>query len=490
VAEDLAEFVSSTAALDQASERLRARSTPFSPTIISGLVAIADSLAVLVAGHLLYVAYVGWSPDSYQAYLTVMLVNAAIMLVAFYSADLYNFDSISHVSYRIRKIIPLFGLIFLAMVGLAFALKISDQYSRVWAFGSVATALALICAERIGFHVALRALARSGRITRNLVIIGASEQARALLGHLDSAVEPWIRVIGLFDDRKGRIENHVGGHPVVGTLDDLLAFARAHRVDDVAVALPWSADDRLADIIDKLIELPVHVRLSSDLAEFRYRCRSHSHIGGVQMLDIATKPMAGWKLVAKQIEDRVLGVLLTLVLAPVMLTIAAAIKLETRGPTLFRQRRYGFNNQVIWIYKFRTMFHDRPGERGVPPARPGDRRVSRVGRLLRRTGLDELPQLFNVLAGNMSLIGPRPLAVEHNQRFASLIEGYFARHRVKPGITGWAQVHGFRANTHTPELMKARLEHDLYYIENWSLLLDLQIAVMSLFAMIGGRNAY
>ena len=466
------------------------QSMRFSPSIVSGLVAAADGLAVLGSGFAIYLLYVGWTVQNYPIYISALAVQTVFLLATFYYANLYDFDSISRPARQVKNILPICAATFLVLVAMVFALKISAQFSRVWFFSWLLSAALLICVERTCFYIVLKKWAHAGRLTRNMVIVGAGEQAKRLLEHLDRVREPWIRIVGIFDDRADRIGPTVAGQPVLGTLDDLFGFAREHRVDDIIITLPWSADERLFGIINRLMELPVHVRLGSDLVGFMYPRGGSSFIGGVPMLDVVADPMAGWKYVIKAFEDTVLAAILVILFAPLLLAVSVAIKLESKGPVLFRQPRYGFNNKVFPVYKFRTMYHDRPPEDGVPQARRDDPRVTRVGAFLRRTSLDELPQLFNVLQGTMSLVGPRPHAVVHNEEYAAIITGYFGRHRVKPGITGWAQVNGLRGETDTPEKMKARVEYDIYYIENWSLLFDLQILAMTAYVVCTLRNAY
>ena len=207
-------------------------------------------------------------------------------------------------------------------------------------------------------------------------------------------------------------------------------------------------------------------------------------------LSVFEKPISDWNYVLKLIEDKLLGSIILLLNLPLLGIIALAIKLDSPGPVLFKQNRYGFNNELFEVFKFRTMFVDRPPEEGVPQATRNDPRVTRVGNFLRRTSLDELPQLFNVIMGTMSLVGPRPHAVEHNEQYDSLIQGYSARHRVKPGITGWAQVNGSRGETDTTEKMLERVRYDVFYIENWSLFLDIRILIMTLFVALSQKNAY
>jgi Undecaprenyl-phosphate glucose phosphotransferase len=213
-------------------------------------------------------------------------------------------------------------------------------------------------------------------------------------------------------------------------------------------------------------------------------------VGGLPLLDMLQRPFSRWGYLAKTVEDYALAALLTILTAPLMLVIALAIWLDSPGPIIFRQKRYGFNNGTIEIFKFRTMRMDQDESHRATQARRDDPRLTRVGRWLRRTSLDELPQLFNVLRGEMSVVGPRPHMVEHNQQYAVLIETYLARHRVKPGITGWAQVNGWRGETDTLEKMERRLRHDLYYIENWSLAFDVRILIRTLLVGWIHPNAY
>jgi Undecaprenyl-phosphate glucose phosphotransferase len=213
-------------------------------------------------------------------------------------------------------------------------------------------------------------------------------------------------------------------------------------------------------------------------------------LAGVPMLAVLERPLSGWNFVLKALEDRVLAAILIVLFAPILLLIAVAIKLDSRGPVFFRQKRYGFNNNPITVYKFRSMHVGAASDDSVQQARRNDPRVTRVGAILRRTSLDELPQLFNVFSGEMSLVGPRPHAVVHNEQYAKIIDDYLSRHRVKPGITGWAQVNGLRGETDTPEKMARRVQFDLYYIDNWSLLFDVKILMLTPFLGFVNKNAY
>jgi len=243
-----------------------------------------------------------------------------------------------------------------------------------------------------------------------------------------------------------------------------------------------------------LAVLPAEVKLPARATELRFTPGTYSRIGNVAMIDLLEKPIADWGSVSKWVFDKIVGVLALILLAPLMLAVAAAIKFDSRGPALFRQKRYGFNNELIEVFKFRSMYTDRCDANATKLVTKDDPRVTRVGRFIRKTSLDELPQLFNVVfKGNLSLVGPRPHAVHAkavDRLYDEAVDGYFARHRVKPGITGWAQINGWRGETDNDEKIQRRVEHDLYYIENWSVLFDLYILVMTPFSLLKTENAY
>jgi Undecaprenyl-phosphate glucose phosphotransferase len=262
----------------------------------------------------------------------------------------------------------------------------------------------------------------------------------------------------------------------------------------VIFALPISAESRILQMLKKLWVLPVDIRLSAHTNKLRFRPRAYSYIGNVPVLDVFDRPITDWDVVMKWLLDKLLGGLMLIAALPVMAVIAVAIKFDSRGPILFRQKRYGFNNELIEVFKFRSMYADQTDSTAAKLVSRDDPRVTPVGRIIRKASLDELPQLFNVVfKGNLSLVGPRPHAVHakaENRLYDEAVDGYFARHRVKPGITGWAQVNGWRGETDTHDKIQRRVEHDLYYIENWSVLLDLYIVAMTPFALAKTENAY
>ena len=304
-----------------------------------------------------------------------------------------------------------------------------------------------------------------------------------------------LRILGVFDDRSdARSPDVVAGFPKLGSIDELVEFARRTRLDLVIFTLPISAEERLLQMLRKLWVLPVDIRLAAHSNKLRFRPRSYSYIGDMPVIDIFDKPIADWDVFVKAAFDKIVGALCLLALSPAMLAVAIAVKLDSRGPALFKQSRYGFNNEKIEVYKFRSMYVDQLDVAARRLVTRNDPRVTRVGRFIRRTSLDELPQLFNVVfKGDLSLVGPRPHAMHAraaDHLYDDVVDGYFARHRVKPGITGWAQVNGWRGETDTPEKIQKRVEYDLDYIENWSLLRDIYILALTPFALVRGHNAY
>jgi len=259
------------------------------------------------------------------------------------------------------------------------------------------------------------------------------------------------------------------------------------------VALPLGAEERLKSLFFKLKGIAADLRLSIEPVAETFQVRGMSYVGTVPILEIADRPIKHWRAVAKWLEDKVLSGLLLIFLSPVMAVTALLIKLDSHGPIFFVQERFGFNNDVIQVFKFRTMYVDCGDQSGAQRTVQNDPRVTRVGRVLRALSIDELPQLINVLRGDMSLVGPRPHAIAMKaggRLYCDAVEQYLHRHRVKPGITGWAQVNGLRGEVDTIEKAYARVTHDLFYIEHWSFLLDLRIFLKTVGILVSRDNVY
>ena len=356
-----------------------------------------------------------------------------------------------------------------------------------------ASAIGLLAA-RAGLGKLVRHWARQGRLERRAAVYGAGQPCIDLITALEADPACDVRIVGVCDDRGSpRVGDDVMGYPRIGTLDDLLELARRSRIDTVIVTVPTVAETRLLQIFGRLAVLPTEVRQPASVSPLRLAPSAYSWIGNLPMLAILDEPIGTWGLLAKTTLDRVVAALALIALSPVLGAVALAVKLDSRGPILFRQKRYGFNNELIEVFKFRSMHAAQSDAKADRLVTKGDTRVTKVGRFIRKTSLDELPQLFNVLLGTLSLVGPRPHAVNAkaaDRLYGDVVSRYFARHKVKPGITGWAQVNGWRGETDTEEKIVQRVAHDLYYIENWSIMLDLRILLQTPLALLKTDNAY
>ena len=330
----------------------------------------------------------------------------------------------------------------------------------------------------------------SGLLLRRAVVAGGGEHAERLIRGLAARPESDVRLCGIFDDRSdARSPPQVLGVPKIGGYDDLIDFVRQSEVDMVIISLPLEAEDRINWLLAKLKVLPVEIRLSAFTEDYAFASRTREPL----IAAIRGSFLPERRLV-KRVFDIVLASMAIVVLSPVMICAAVAVWMETGGPVLFRQKRHGYNDRVIDVLKFRSMYLDSMDPTARRIVTRDDPRVTRVGRFLRRSSIDELPQLFNVLQGGLSLVGPRPHAVDamssRQERFSRIVDGYSARHRLPPGITGWAQIHGFRGEVDAPAKLCARFEHDLYYIENWSIWLDLRILLRTPGSLLRTDMAY
>jgi Undecaprenyl-phosphate glucose phosphotransferase len=477
-------------ASDIAHSRVSAK-FPISSGVVAGLTVLIDSAAILLSGIVLWLALVNLGASAIPPYAAAISFIWIVVLLLFHFTGLYEFEPITKPLSFLDKLIIAFLTAFMFLLAAAFAIKISATYSRIWVVSFAVTSGGALLAGRVLFSVIVAHLSDRRILTRNIVVAGSGEQSKRLLANIRETDPCFMSVLGVFATGPSFPDGRHCGFPILGTLNDITTYARTNRVDDVIIALPWAAEDETLALVDKLRELPVNVYLASDLVGFKLDCRPPpSHFGSLPITEVVGRPMSDWRTLLKALEDYALATLAIVALSPVLALVALAVRLDSPGPVLFKQKRHGFNNQVFEIYKFRTMRHEPYAEGGTVQARVHDPRVTKVGRILRRTSLDELPQLFNVLNGTMSLVGPRPHAVDHNLQYSQQIRWYFARHRVKPGITGWAQVSGLRGETDVPEKMAARVKRDIYYVENWSLWFDVQILARTLFIVLIGRNAY
>jgi Undecaprenyl-phosphate glucose phosphotransferase len=468
----------------------------YSPIVIAGAVRVIDFALLSLIGVALYLGYVmpraGFRWE-YVAAIIGMTVSAVVCLQA---ADIYQVQIFRGQLRQMTRVVSSWTFVFLLFIGVSFFLKLGNEVSRLWLSSFYFVGLAVLVAERLLLRTLVRNWARQGRLDRRTIIVGADQNGERLVEALKAQTDSDIHVLGVFDDRNDdRALDSCAGSPKLGKVDDIVEFARRTRVDLVLFALPISATTRILEMLKKLWVLPVDIHLSAHTNGLRFRPRSYSYLGEVPTLHMFEAPITDWDLVMKWLFDHIVGTLVLLFALPVMGLVALAIKLDSPGPVLFRQKRFGFNNERIDVFKFRSLFHHQADPTASKVVTKNDSRVTRVGRFIRRTSLDELPQLFNVVfKSNLSLVGPRPHAVQgklQNRLFDEAVDGYFARHRVKPGITGWAQINGWRGEVDADEKIQKRVEFDLYYIENWSVLFDLYILLKTPFSLLTKKeNAY
>jgi Undecaprenyl-phosphate glucose phosphotransferase len=367
-------------------------------------------------------------------------------------------------------------------------------FLRQWSLDWFAWGLASAVASRALFAWAIFIWTRRGRLARRTVIVGGGEQALATIARLEQTGKGALNILGVFDDRdRARLPADLGRYRLLGAFDDLERFCRDYKVDLLIVAFPLAAEDRIFRVLQALWALPVDVRISALGSKLRLRDRAYNFIGDVPFLPVFDKPMNDWDVALKAMFDRCVALAALVALSPLLSALALGVRLSSRGPILFVQKRYGFNNEEVGVFKFRSMFIDKCDYAAEQQVTRGDKRVTPFGGFIRRTSLDELPQLFNVLRGELSLVGPRPHAMKSTaagQSYEQVVDHYFARHRVKPGITGWAQINGWRGETDTVEKIEQRVAHDLHYIEHWSIWLDVKILLMTPAAVLVGENAF
>jgi Undecaprenyl-phosphate glucose phosphotransferase len=467
----------------------------YSPIVLAGGVRLIEFLLVWLIGTAIYAAYVVPVDGFEWYYIAAVGVIAALASFAFQAADIYQVQAFRGHERQYFRLMSAWSLVFLMVTSATFFAKIGDQFSRVWLSAFyVGGMIALVGFRKILFLI-VRAWTRAGHLDRRTVIVGADANAENLVNSLRVQKDSDVRIIGMVDDRGDeRAPAKMAAFPKLGTVEDLVEMARRTRIDLVIFSLPISAETRILQMLKKLWVLPVDIRLSAHNTKLRFRPRAYSYIGKVPVLDVMDRPITDWDVVTKWLFDKIVGSLALLATLPIMLLTALAIKLDSRGPVFFKQKRHGFNNEEIEVYKFRSMYVDQCDAAASKLVTKGDPRVTRVGAFIRKSSIDELPQLINVVfKGNLSLVGPRPHAINAkaaDRPYNEAVDGYFARHRVKPGITGWAQINGWRGETNTEEKILRRVEHDLHYIENWSVLFDLVILAKTPWALTKTENAY
>lgn len=453
--------------------------------LLGGAVACADACVVIFT-------YTGASlidgdlTISYEV-ASITLLATVLTLAAMGSVGSYTRYVAAVLPVQIGQVIRGWFGVFLIELALGNLTSLSPGLPKNWAISWYVAMLIGIIAVRLIAVVTLRHWRSHGKLMRTVAVVNLSRRSAGFTEHLRELSRGEMRFLGTFipdviTSDALRVQRN--------GISDLIALSRLFRIDDVLVVVSGESKGSAEAVIRSLSTIPTNVHLCPEMPDLEVSRLTPGLVFGHPVMTIAHRPLMGWNRVAKRTEDVVLSLLAISVLWPLMVIVAVMIKLESAGPILFYQKRLGFNNDIITIYKFRSMIDAQAIEVTVPQATRSDPRVTRVGRIIRRTSIDELPQLINVLQGRMSLVGPRPHALAHNDQYAVLIDGYLGRHRVQPGITGWAQVNGYRGETDTVYKMQRRIDYDLGYIDSWSILFDMKVLFKTVILMLFDRNAY
>ena len=401
-------------------------------------------------------------------YLVATLVVAMVLVVCQMLLGTYLSWRGRHLWVQLGRMFVGWLLALAVVASIAVLLKVAENYSRIWLVSTLAVALAFVTVFRMAIFLFLRNLRMHGRNLKHVLVVetqNAAAPLRAILGDLPEQGYTVASFLPFQHDEEW--------------YETLRRQVAEHGVHEVWLCLPLNQGEAIKCVMYALRHHTVDVRYVPDLGDLPLLNHRISNIGGLYALDISRSPMEGPARIVKRLEDVMLGAVITVLMLPVGIAIAVAIKATSKGPVIFKQYRMGINGRRFKVYKFRSMEVHEEGSGQVTQARFGDPRITRLGAFLRRTSLDELPQFYNVLQGRMSIVGPRPHALAHNEHYKDMVESYMQRHKVKPGITGWAQVNGLRGETDTLEKMEKRVQYDLWYINNWSLWLDLKIIGMT-----------
>jgi len=441
---------------------------------------LQTQLVILVACLLAF--YVRF--DSFQMgtpYLIAMLVGLLVAAVIMPATGAFRHEFRWAFMRKTRRLIAGWALAVTSLVAMAAIFKVTSDYSRIWfAYWVLFGGVGLISSQLLehGWQIHRK---RNSKSVKRLVLAGGGDNGRRVERLILDDPDGGLKLVARFGKDWSGEE--------IFPLEQLADYVESERINEVWIAAPWEDRELLESALNALNESTVDINVVPDLHQYRLLNQSVVEWGGMPVINLSGTPMTGTEQRIKGVFDRIVAFLLIVLLSPLFLLIALLVRLSGPGQVLFRQKRHGIGGEPIEIYKFRSMKRHKKPTGKVDQATRGDQRVTPIGRFLRRSSLDELPQLFNVLLGEMSLVGPRPHPIELNALFKSRIPKYMLRHKVKPGITGWAQVNGFRGITDTEEKMALRIEHDLWYIQNWSLWLDLKILLQTPLAMIH-RNAF
>ena len=460
-------------------------------TIQSSFSALYRTVDLLVIAALFLLSLQGYGVELDTHYQLVLLISLSCFLFISQSFDLYR-------SWRTSTTLTMLGYTSLVwiicciiLITLAYFTKTGTHYSRVaigiWFISTFIT----LNMWRVAFRAMLFQFRKSGMNTKSVIIIGATPSGIKLADQIIANPQLGLKLGGFYEDRPANRLPDMGEHKVQGSIEEGVNLVKSNPdINHVYIAMPMKAEARITEILNKCSDTTATVHIIPDFFMYNLLHARWQNVGNIQTLSIFDSPFDGFNLTIKRMEDILLATLILTLIAIPMCFIAIAVKLTSKGPIIFQQKRYGLDGQEIKIYKFRSMALVNKKVDNIVQATKFDARITPIGALLRRTSLDELPQFINVIQGNMSIVGPRPHAVQHNEEYRKLIDGYMLRHKAKPGITGWAQVNGWRGETDTLEKMEKRIEFDLKYIHRWSLAFDLKIILLTIFKGFINKNAY
>lgn len=418
-------------------------------------------------------------------YIKLLLPIWVIWGIIFKAYGLYHSMRAVNFFDEFTKIVKASVLALLIFITLTYLVR-ENQYSRLVFLYFWLIQLVMITSFRAIFRKLLKFLRKKGYNLRNVLIVGAGKLGQDLVRRIYEHPEFGLKIIGFLTRDEEKIGKKIEGIEVIGKYEDIQKILSEMDIDQVFIALPYDAHERIETILKLIGDNPVDIKVVPDLYQFATLATSVEELDGLPILNLQDSPMYGWNLVLKRGMDIVISIIALLVLSPLMLFIAIAIKLTSKGPVFYTQERMGMDGKLFKIIKFRTMKENAEEDTGPVWAKPDDNRRTKIGVFLRKTSLDELPQFFNVLKGDMSIVGPRPERPIFINEFRQKIPNYMLRHKVKAGITGWAQVNGWRGNTS----LEKRIEHDLYYINNWSIGFDFKIILKTIKKIFVDVNAY
>lgn len=422
-------------------------------------------------------------------YLILALLTYFISSNVYERLDLYRTWRGGKVLGYVRDILFGWVIVVVLLIFIGYVAGLTTQYLEEVIYIWLATLPVFLVVAHLIIRKIASDLHKNGEV-RSVVIVGANDIGLRLVNRINEDPFLFMEVKGLFDDRE--VSRHPKGMrdiPLLGAMADIASYVRANNTQIIFISLPMSAQPRIRQLFEDLQDTTASIYFVPDIYIFDLVQARFDDVAGVPVVAICETPFTGFNSLVKRTSDIILASLILLMLSPIMLILALVVKLTSKGPIIFKQRRYGLNGEEILVYKFRSMTVMEDGAK-VVQAQKRDQRLTPIGGFLRKNSLDELPQFINVLQGQMSIVGPRPHAVVHNEQYRKLIRGYMLRHKVKPGITGWAQVNGLRGETDTLDKMEARVEYDLDYLRHWSLAFDFWIIIRTVLVVFKKDNAY